>query len=497
MSTLTDKYLLHIPTASFDDNRGDIDRINISLKEHTGAGAIGWPLDLITEASRTLRSSGGSITVTVFPEGERLNVIAVEAGDTRNYHFALAVDLGTTVVAAELIDLTSGRTLSATSEVNGQVRYGEDLLTRLHFAGQGGVDELHAALLGTVNTLIERVCETSGTTPDHISGIAAAGNTSMAHLFLGIDPSSIRFEPHTPIINHIPRFTAHQVGLSVLPNAPVYIFPCLGGYFGGDLISGAIASEIAKHSEISLLLDIGTNVEAILGNRDWLLAIAGSAGPALEGGVAECARRAEPGAIERVAIDPVTLEPSYSAIGDEPANGLCGSGLIDTIAQLYLAGLIDATGRFVLDKESSSWVTMGGKPAYMLVEADHDKGLPATYITEKDIQNLLETKAAMVAAVTVLLESVGMKTDDVQRIYTAGSFGIHLSVDSATTIGLYPRLPADRFISLGNGSLSGAREVLLNSSKIGEADRVTDTITYLELNVHPEFMEIFRSAKYI
>jgi len=495
--TLSIKYFLEVRAASLSNNRGDIDRINKSLIDVSGADEITWPLGLIPVAFNLLRSSDGRITVTCYHDKEHLNVIAVEPGDTSKSNFGLAVDLGTTVVAAELIDLNTGKPVASAGEVNGQVRYGEDLLTRLHFAGQGGAVELHNALLDTVNGLIAGVCSSSGVEPDKISAASVAGNTSMTHLFLGLDPSAMRFEPYVPILNHAPKVIAKDIGLDIIPHAFVYAFPNVGAYFGGDLIAGAIASGIAESDDISLLLDIGTNVEAILGNRDWLLAIAGSAGPALEGGVAECARRAEPGAIERVAIDPATFEPSVSAIDDALPVGLCGSGLIDTVAQLHLTGLIDATGRFVLDKKTERFKPVNGRMAYMLVEADDVNGLPPTYITEKDIQSLLETKAAMVSALTVLLDSVGLKIEDVQRIYTAGSFGIHLSVESATAIGLYPGLPADRFITLGNGSLRGAREVLLNAAKIEEAERIADRITYLELNVHPEFMEIFRSAKYI
>lgn len=495
--TLTIKYSLEVPTGSLDNNKGDIDRINLALKKSSGADKIDWPLDLINIASSTIRSSGGRITVTAAPGSESIRVVTVESGDTSNGHFGLAVDLGTTVVAAELIDLNTGTRLASAGEVNGQVCYGEDLLTRLHFAGQGGVNELKTALLDTVNSLVESVCAQAGIGFTDISAVCAAGNTSMTHLLLGLDPSPMRREPYVPVINHIPILTAQDTGFNVLPYAPVYILPSAGSFLGGDLISGAIASGIADRSEVSLLLDIGTNGEMILGNRDWLLAGAGAAGPALEGAVAECARRAEPGAIERVKIDTVTLEPTLGVIGSEMPVGLCGSGLIDAIAELYLTGLLDATGRFVLDKKTDRWQQINGKHVYLLSEADDMRKRPATYIAEKDIQNVLRTKAAMVAALTILLDSVGLTLDDIQYIYTAGSFGVHLSVDSATAIGLYPKLPAERFIPLGNGSLSGAREILLDTNKIDQAHQIADRVTYLELNVHPGFMQIFRSAKYI
>ncbi|HZD59404.1 MAG TPA: ASKHA domain-containing protein [Anaerolineae bacterium] len=497
MSTLTVKYYIEVPVASLDNNRGDIDRINKGLMDRYGAEEVRWSLDCIITAANVLRQSGGRITVTGSADGGYLNVISVEPGDTNGSHFGVAIDLGTTIVAAELIDLNTGGRLAAEGEVNDQVRYGEDLLTRLHFAGKGGTDTLRRALIGTVNRLIAKVCTTSGIASSQISAICTAGNTSMTHLLLGLDPSPMRREPYIPVLNHVPRLSARELGLSALPDAVIYVFPSAGSFLGGDLIAGALASGIAEQREISLLLDIGTNGEMILGNDEWLLAGAGAAGPALEGGVAECARRAEPGAIDRVIIDPVTLEPSCSVIGDVPPRGLCGSGLIDVMAQLFVNGLLDPTGRFITDKKIDRWRVINGRMAYILAEASGADSIPVTYITEKDIQNVLRTKAAMVAALTILLDSVGLSIGDIQRVYTAGSFGVHLAVDSATAIGLYPRIPADRFIPLGNGSLSGAREVLLDARKIDKARQITDTVTYLELNVHPRFMEIFRSAKYM
>ncbi|MBE0446933.1 MAG: DUF4445 domain-containing protein [Actinobacteria bacterium] len=497
MPALTVKYHLDIPTPSLNNNKGDIDRINASLERASGLRRIHWPLSLLGSISGTLWLPSNQITITAAHDGDRLRVIAVDPGDTTSSHFGLAIDLGTTVVAAELIDIRTGQCLAAPSEVNGQIEYGEDLLTRLHFAGQGDVDALRMALINTVNQLINRACGIAGIDPSHISAVCAAGNTTMTHLFLGLDPSHMRQEPFIPIINHVPILTSGELGLEIAPLAQTYIFPSAGSFLGGDLIAGSLAARMLDHDEITLLLDIGTNGEMILGNKDWLLAGAGAAGPALEGGVAECARRAEPGAIERVKIDPATLEPSYSVIGDISPIGLCGSGLVDVIAQLYLAGLLDATGRFILDKDTNRWRTVNGRTVYMLAEADSASDLPATYITEKDIQNVLRTKAAVVAALTILLDSVGLAVSDIQRVYTAGSFGVHLAVDSAIAIGLYPKLPTDRFVSLGNGSLRGAREILLNAEKIEEACQIADKITYLELNVHPGFMEIFRSAKYI
>jgi uncharacterized 2Fe-2S/4Fe-4S cluster protein (DUF4445 family) len=284
------------------------------------------------------------------------------------------------MVAAELVDLSTGKVLASDGLPNGQIVYGEDLLTRLHFAAQGGLKELNLALVGTVNKLIKKLCEAAGVSAGSISALSAAGNTSMTHLFLNLNPSTLRQAPFVPVINHIPRLAAKDVGINIAPLSTVYCFPSVGSYLGGDLIAGAIASGVARNDEISLLLDIGTNGEMILGNSDWLIAGAGAAGPALEGGVAECAGRAEPGAIDFLTIDPVSFEPSFHVIGDVAAKHLCGSGLVDTIAQLYKAGLVDSTGRFSLEIKTERWQKINGRNAYLIQESHIEKntGVPET-----------------------------------------------------------------------------------------------------------------------
>ncbi|MCL6472201.1 MAG: ASKHA domain-containing protein [Firmicutes bacterium] len=497
MSALTIKKFLRVATPSLDNNVGDAERVNIALGENFDTKNIIWPLDLLRDIARILRTNGGDITATLFTDGDTIKIINIESGNTADSHFGIAVDIGTTVVAAELVDLHKGKSLAAAGDINGQVVYGEDLLTRLHFSSQGGLSKLHQTLLDTINGLIAKVCDIANIDVNQVSAICAAGNTSMTHLLLGLDPSPIRREPYAPVLAKVPMFAAKDLGLNIMPNAAVYIFPSVGSFLGGDLVAGALSAGIDERDEISLLLDIGTNGEMILGNNEWLLAGAGAAGPALEGGVAECAKRAEPGAIDRVNIDKATLEPSYSVIGDIEPTGLCGSGLIDAIAALYNAGLLDTTGHFILEKNTDRWQLINNKPAYIIRYADKTRGIPLIYISEKDIQNVMRTKAAMVAALTILLDSVGLDINSIDRVYTAGSFGIHLSIESSKAIGLYPKLPTERFVQLGNGSLKGAKEVLLNAGKINDANRIAEKITYLELNIHPAFMSIFRSAKYL
>lgn len=515
MPALTAKQYIEVPPASLDNNRATADKIAAALISLTGSQLVEWPLDVLRDLHRIVKASGGNITVSFEAAVERLSIIQIEPGNATKTNLGVAIDLGTTTLAAELLDLNTGNSLAEAGALNGQIKYGEDLLTRLHLASQGGTEKLRVAILESVNELIQEVCDIAGASTRQVTAVSAAGNTSMTHFFLGLDTAALFREPYTPLINHVPRLKAKDVGLETAPNAAIYFFPSVGSYLGGDLIAGAIASGIAESDEVGLLLDIGTNGEMILGNRDWLIAGAGSAGPALEGGVAECALRAEPGAIDRVDIDPSSLEPTFTVIGQRKPVGLCGSGLIDAVAELYLSGLLDATGRFVLEKRSRRWKQVDGRWAYVLTNGDlkataingkahQDDAQAATcadrgsiYITEKDVQKLLQTKAAMTAALTILLDSVGLSLGDIRHIYTAGSFGLHVAVDSAIAIGLYPRLAKERFVSLGNSSLKGAKDILLDREKTALAHKIADKITYLELNVHPAFMGIFRGAKYI
>ncbi|KLU58587.1 hypothetical protein CEB3_c46030 [Peptococcaceae bacterium CEB3] len=310
----------------------------------------------------------------------------------------------------------------------------------------------------------------------------------MVHLLLGLNPASIVRVPYTPVVNNPGILTAAEIGLEVHPLAPVYCLPSVGSFLGGDVVAGILVSGLHRQTEVSLFVDIGTNGEIVLGCADWLVACAGAAGPALEGGVTTFGMRAEPGAIERVSILPGRQKVAYSTIGGIPARGICGSGLVDTLAELFLHGLVDRRAHL-----------LNGQEQFLLVpkaETDPALGRDIT-VSQADLDNLMATKGAVNAAIDLLLENVGCSWREIHHFYAAGAFGQYLPVESAIAIGLYPDLPRAAIIRLGNSSGEGARQALLSRAKRLEAEAICGKLTYFELNAEPAFMDKFRSSKFL
>jgi uncharacterized 2Fe-2S/4Fe-4S cluster protein (DUF4445 family) len=370
---------------------------------------------------------------------------------------------------------------------NGQIKYGEDILTRIFRAGDGeGLALLQGAVVQSLNKLTAALGARNEISSKEITAVAVGANTTMVHLFLGVDPANICVAPYIPVVNSPGVVEAGCLGLDVNKRAPVYIFPSVGSYLGGDVIAGVLACGMNRSEELALLVDIGTNGEIVLGNSQWMVACAGAAGPALEGGVAASGMRAEVGAVSRVKIDPVSGKVLYNTIGDGQPIGICGSGLVDGIAELFLAGIIDRSGRF-----------RDGRESFVVVPA----GLSGTgsdiVINQLDINNFMRTKGAVNAALDLLLESVGCDLKDLDRFYAAGAFGHHLDIESAVTLGLYPDLPRTKMVRVGNSSGEGARMALMSLQCMRDAGDIASNITYFELNANQEFMNKFVSSKFI
>jgi uncharacterized 2Fe-2S/4Fe-4S cluster protein (DUF4445 family) len=319
----------------------------------------------------------------------------------------------------------------------------------------------------------------------------------MIHLFLGLDPYALRREPYIPVVNTLSPLSARELGLNLHPLGPVYIFPNVGSYLGGDILAGIQFSGLHREDALALLVDVGTNAEVVLGNSQWLLGCAGAAGPALEGGVAAMGMTAGPGAIEQVRIDPQTLEIRWRPIGGGPPAGICGSGLIDLVAEMFTAGLIDIRGKFNRRVKTDRWLEWDGQPAYLLVPAEETlTGRPIVF-TQVDLDILLRSNAAMYTILTTLVQSVGHTLDEVEHFFVAGAFGNHIDPEMAITIGLLPDLPRERFLPLGNASLQGAAELLLDYRKQEEILRIAGALTYLEMNVNQDFMNRFSAARFL
>jgi len=510
LAPVIEKFYLELPEPTLDNPTADQERLLEAVaKQRPGPMQMG--LKIARELPRLLRHHearrsswkwkwDGRVTATVGMRNDVHEVLFVEQGNTADRNFGLALDIGTTTVVAHLMDLTSGTTCEAAAKYNSQIKFGADIVSRINHARQpGGADALHRSIIQDVDTLIDELVQRAHLGRGDIHSVVAAGNTAMLHFLLGLEADLIRLSPFVPSATSPPPLRAAETGLSIHPRGILYAVPMVGSYVGGDITAGILASGMYKSERLSLLLDIGTNGEVVLGNKDFLVACSASAGPAFEGASVSCGMRATSGAIDSVRI--FQREPMVSAttIDGSPPVGLCGTGLIDTLAGMVLAGIVDRSGRFRVDraKERFQYTEDDGRPEFVLVSAKESGGQRDVIITQADIENLIRTKGAIYAAADSLVQSVGLSFDDLQRVYIAGAFGNRLDVASCVTIGLLPDVPAERIRFLGNSSVAGAKMIMLSHRMLDEANRVRGRITYQELMVEPAYMERFTSACFL
>lgn len=521
MSSFVKYFFIESKVPDLHDNTADLDRLRNSLQRQlTDDRPIQIPFSRINSLARSFRRAGfsGYALVNDLPGCWQLVEFHQEKKDVLP---AMALDLGTTHLEASIIDLLNGHVLVKENLENRQIFYGADILTRIHYATAGrrqkqfvhhdyndpGLLELQKTIVDCLNDLADSLTGQIGCETADVRALSVSGNTTMVHLFLGLDPYHICREPYIPMVNKIDPISAGELDLVIHPYAPVWIMPSIGSYFGGDLISGIVASGMASGSEIKMLIDVGTNAEVVLGNSEWLIGCAGAAGPALEGGVARMGMRAGPGAIDSVRIDPDTFELNYQTIGSIPARGICGSGLIDLAAALFLAQLIDIRGRFRHpEKESHSlrqefmrdrFVYEGEQVSFVVVRADEAHNGQPVVLGQVDLDAMIRSKAAMYAILTTLVNQVDLTFAEIEEICVAGAFGRHINPESAVTIGMLPDIDRLVYRVIGNSSLAGAERVLIDADARLECMEIVQMITYLELNVNQEFMIRFSGAKFI
>ncbi len=480
------------------DNSGDADRLSRALKRRLGADAVRIELPLLRRLPALLRDSDWSLRCVLFKEpGGWVVTRALPADDPRPAA-GLAVDLGTTRVVMRLLDLETGDALVERSFDNPQLAVGPDILTRIHHADTpGGLEYLTRLIIDGFNGEIQGMCSGSRVSTDDLCLVSVAGNTAMTHLFLGLNPHWMVREPYIPAVNTPDVLMARHLGLRIAPSARVFVFPNIGSYFGGDLTAGILSSGLHRSPETALLVDVGTNAEVVLGNENWLIACAGAAGPALEGGVSKIGAMAGPGIIDRVGIDPETRAFHIHTIDDEPAKGICGSGFIDLAAQLFLRGMIDIRGKLVPDTCGDRFREVGGEPRLVIAPAAKSATGEDLTIGQADLDSLVRSKAAMYTILETLTTTVGTGFSEIARFYVAGTFGVFIDPDSAITIGMIPDIPRSRFTPLGNSSLGGATMLLTSREALDAVYRIREGITYLELNVNQDFMNRFSAAKFL
>lgn len=490
---------LKVPPASIEEHYSDWTRLTREMNRGNGGFPVTAELAVLRNLAENVRESDGALTVDVEESALGLRVREIRAGHIATHALGLAVDIGTTTVAVQLVDLDDGTLLATETSYNLQVRRGADVISRIDYARNGDrLEELRSLVLETVNALLAKMAETLAIEPRDIRAAFLAGNTVMTHLLLGLPPRYIRESPYVPTVNVVPEFRARDVGLNIDPEAVVACAPSVGSYVGGDITSGLLCTDLSiNHDDVFLFMDIGTNGEIVIGNADWMVACACSAGPAFEGAGIKCGMRAAEGAIERVTISDNGEELQYSVIGGGKPAGVCGSGLISLLGELFRQGVVDRSGRFFAAPGSGRIVESDGRSAFLLAGGDETCGGSDLLITEADLENLIRTKAAIYAACTLVLENVGLSWDAITRVYIAGGFGRYIRIADAIFIGMLPDLPLERFRYIGNSSLTGAYIALLSREHRRRLAEIAARITYIDLSSSPHYMDSYVQALFL
>jgi uncharacterized 2Fe-2S/4Fe-4S cluster protein (DUF4445 family) len=495
---LSRKLFLPLPPASMGDNLSDLDRVYRQIARRRSDPVMQTGLFNIRKLSALLRESDFTITATLGQRGKTVEVVQFEPGDTSTRNYGVAVDIGTTTVVANLLDLSTGEVLSRKATYNSQIRYGEDVITRILYAGEepGGLEKLHDGVVKDINDLVNAMVEESGISLHDVTSLVAAGNTTMIHILLSLEIAHIRKEPYIPAASSVPVIRAAEAGVSINGRGLLCCLPGVGPFVGSDVTADMISSGMHQSQELALLFDLGTNGEVVLGNSDWLICCSASAGPAFEGGGLRCGIRATDGAIERVAINQAG-KLAYKVIGRSRPRGICGSGLIDLAAELFKAGYLDRSGRFVREGRNSNLRQGENGPEFVLVPADKTATGREITVNEDDLAIFIRSKGAIYTAAEALLNRVGSSFQEIKRVYISGGFGNYVDVGNALAIGLLPDLPLDRFHFIGNGSLNGARMCLASREALAEAEAVAMRMTYFDLSTDPKFMGDFTSSLFL
>lgn len=490
-------FQLSLIPPSLQDNLDDLSRLEKALADH-GYTPLDVPLATLRRLGTTLRTAEWSpwvVLETQAPTSGPARLIDLSPDPIRP--IGLAVDIGTTTVTTFLVDLTTGQVMNSAAEYNGQIARGEDVISRIIYAEKTDLNELGELVRQTIDTLLERLKERTGVPPEGIHKVTVSGNTTMIHLFLGLPPSSIRLTPYIPTVNFPQSYLASELNLRVHPQASVLCLPGVASYVGADISAGVLACGLPDIDELTLFIDIGTNGEMVLGTRDWMVACACSAGPAFEGAGVVDGMRATSGAIEEVWIHSETFEPTIRVIGGVAPRGICGSGLISLLAELFVTGVVDRAGNVKLDLNTHRVRQGEHGPEYIVAWADETETGRDIVLTMVDVENLMRAKAAIYAGFSVLAANVGVDLADVHQVLIGGAFGKYINVENAVKIGLLPDLPWDQFRFLGNTSVLGSYLALLSRQAFEQTRDIAQGMTYIELSADNTFFEAFTAALFL
>ena len=484
---------------SLDDTMPDNERLTWAIEEAFGVEKVHIPFAVMVKLAHTLRENHFSVCVKGELTEDTFHCMEVCAPEDTAI-VGCAIDIGTTTVTMVLTDLETGKLLAKGSSGNGQIRYGADVINRIIEQGKpGGRKKLQDAILKeTLIPIIANLCKTAGIHARSILRLCVGANTTMNHLFVGVDASSVRMEPYVPSFFHWDGLLAGDLKLPANPLAPVLIAPNIGSYVGGDITAGTLASGIWDKDEMSLFIDLGTNGEIVYGNRDFLMSCACSAGPAFEGGDISSGMRATDGAVEACVIDVDTMEPTLSVIGDEGQKvvGICGSGIIDLISELFRCGIINAKGLFVREGKRVKR-DAHGMGRYVVAFPEESETGREVSLNEVDIDNFIRAKGAIFSAIDTLLKSVDMSVEMIDRVYVAGGIGSGINMKNAVNIGMFPDVDMEKFHYIGNSSLTGSYAMVMSDEANAKCAEVASNMTYLELSTYPGYMDSFVAACFL
>ena len=485
---LVRKYYAELPKPTLHNVEPDLERLLKHLSERETHSYSISP-DLLRNLSERLRSANWEVTTTVWKERE---IIHVEEGDTTQHCYGLAVDLGTTKLASYLVNLVTGETVATSSMVNPQVSHGEDVMTRIQHATKGEKerDEIQDKIVDGINQLIAECCEKGGVDPHHVYEVTIVGNTAMHHLLLGITSRYLARSPYVPAVKGSLNVRARELNLDVNPGANVHFLPLIAGFVGSDCVANILATGILEEDH-SLLLDIGTNTEVVIGNRGRLLACSCASGPAFEGAHIKHGMKASGGAIEHVKIDPSNLDVFLRTIDGVEAKGLCGSGIVDAVAEILRVGIMNKEGTMRLEEGSPNVrVNDAGEKEFVVVRAG--EGSPRDIVvTQRDIREIQLAKGAIRTGIDILMQEMGVEPEQIKRVYLAGAFGTYIDSASAMAIGMIPNFSPTIITSIGNAAGTGARMALISGRARETCETISGNVEYIELGVHPDFQSVF------
>ena len=493
-SPLATKLYLDLPPPDLEDKISDLERLYRQIRRIQDIPIMQAGLANIRRLGELLRSSDWKITVTLGKRNGTTEIVLIEPGNTSHKNFGLAFDIGTTTISGQLVDLNTKKVLGTKATYNKQATFGSDIITRIIYAQeQDGLEKLHHAVIDGMNQMIQELIREHNIDLNDVNCVLCAGNTTMVHLLLRVDPTYIRREPYVPTANFIPTIRASEAGIKINPRGLLSCIPGISSYVGGDVTAGVLSCGLDSTEDLSILIDIGTNGEIVLGNRDFLISASASAGPAFEGSGVSCGMRSSRGAIQKAKITPGDFQVTLNTIGEVKPRGICGSGYIDIIAQMLRAGLLDKDGKIKMLKHKR---IRDGEYAgeFVLAFKEETDSSSDIIISEDDIENIKRAKAAIYSATSALVKHMALDFSKIKKFFIAGGFGTSIDMDNAISIGLLPDLERSKFVFVGNSSLAGARAVLLSYDAMKQANEIAKKITYFELSVEPGYMDEYMAA---